>query len=976
MFWHGLHRLIVAFALIGTVGTSVAQTSFVTFESGQVRPLALSPDNKWLFVANTPDSRLEIFAITNRGLIPRGSVVVGLEPVAVAARSNTEVWVVNLLSDSVSIVDLSATPRVIRTLLVGDEPRDIVFAGPGGNRAFVTAAHRGQNTTFPTGEYSTPGIGRADVWVFDADNLGSGMQGTPIAIVNLFGDKPRALAVSPDGGTVYAAIFNSGNQTATALESAVCDGGMAAPPCRVRGKKYPGGLPLPNDNHQSIPGPETGLVVKFNRDGGSRNTWQDELGRNWKNAIRFDLPDRDVFAIDANANPPAAIDGSSRCANGAGCWARVGTTLFNLAVNPKSGKIYVSNTDAQNHIRFEGKGNYAGALKQAGEPPSVRGRFAKSRITVLDGVSVLPRHLNKHIRYDVSPVPPKVKGRSLATPLGMAVSPNGKTLYVAAYGSRKIGIFNTAQLESDAFSPSSKNHIALPGGGPSGLVLARRRLFVLTRFDNSLHVINTKTRKVVQTLKLHNPEPDSVIRGRPFLYDARITGSNGEASCSSCHIFGDTDHLAWDLGDPDADQVANRNPFPLLGPTDPVFHPNKGPMTTQSLRGLEGAGPEHWRGDRQGGDVQAFKAFNIAFGGLVGRNKGELSNARMSKLTRFVMQIRYPPNPIRRLDNSLRQSESAGREFFLNQPNTDIVGSCVSCHVLDPDQGFFGTDGGSSSEGFSQELKVPHLRNMYQKVGMFGTANVKRLRPGSHAHTGDQIRGFGFLHNGGIATIQRFLTLKVFEKSALRQRADAEAFMMAFATDLPPAVGQQITRTDTNGAAVDDRIDTLLALADARYPSRILGPGSRMCDIVVTGVLNGRQRSAYRLRNGRFQGDDGGTPVSERIIRNFSQTPGQETTYTCVPYGSGERMGVDRDLDRWMNQVDNCPATANDDQADSDLDTVGDACDNCVLTHNPLQRDRDSDGRGNACDPDDQRPKQARIPLKTSLQPPRVGPNS
>ena len=42
---------------------------------------------------------------------------------------------VNHLSDSVSIVEVDPTvalSRVSRTLLVGDEPRDIVFAGSGG----------------------------------------------------------------------------------------------------------------------------------------------------------------------------------------------------------------------------------------------------------------------------------------------------------------------------------------------------------------------------------------------------------------------------------------------------------------------------------------------------------------------------------------------------------------------------------------------------------------------------------------------------------------------------------------------------------------------------------------------------------------------------------------------------------------------------------------------------------------------------
>src|SRR4051812_22876487 len=36
---------------------------FTLFESGQVRPLAMSPDKQHLFAVNTPDNRLEIFRI-------------------------------------------------------------------------------------------------------------------------------------------------------------------------------------------------------------------------------------------------------------------------------------------------------------------------------------------------------------------------------------------------------------------------------------------------------------------------------------------------------------------------------------------------------------------------------------------------------------------------------------------------------------------------------------------------------------------------------------------------------------------------------------------------------------------------------------------------------------------------------------------------------------------------------------------------
>src|SRR5262249_9525081 len=155
-----------------------------------------------------------------------------------------------------SIVDMSGSvPRVARTLLVGDEPRDIVFAGPGGNRAFITTAHRGQQRISPAlagvpgagdPKLTTAGVGRADGWGFDVTNLGTVLGGRPLAIVTLFADTPRALATSPDGSTVYAAAFKSGNQTTAVSEGAVCNGFDTAQPCtNSQGLTFPGGLPLP-----------------------------------------------------------------------------------------------------------------------------------------------------------------------------------------------------------------------------------------------------------------------------------------------------------------------------------------------------------------------------------------------------------------------------------------------------------------------------------------------------------------------------------------------------------------------------------------------------------------------------------------------------------------------------------------------------------------------------------------------------------
>src|SRR4030095_8289328 len=91
---------------------------------------------------NTPDARLEVLSVTAQGDLLRSfSVPVGLEPVSVAWRLNGltgggEAWVVTHLSDTVSVVDLGLR-QVVRTIAVGDEPTDLVFAQ---GRAFVSVS--------------------------------------------------------------------------------------------------------------------------------------------------------------------------------------------------------------------------------------------------------------------------------------------------------------------------------------------------------------------------------------------------------------------------------------------------------------------------------------------------------------------------------------------------------------------------------------------------------------------------------------------------------------------------------------------------------------------------------------------------------------------------------------------------------------------------------------------------------------------
>lgn len=161
----------------------------LNFESPHVHPLELTPDGNTLLAVNTAAHTLEVFSVSGNTLSLVRSIPVGLDPVSVRARSNTQAWVVNHVADTLSIVDLTLG-TVVQTLDTDNEPTDVVFAGSP-QRAFVTASKANK------------------VNVFDAANPA----GTPRQALAIQGLNPRALAVSGDGSTVYAAIFESGNGT-------------------------------------------------------------------------------------------------------------------------------------------------------------------------------------------------------------------------------------------------------------------------------------------------------------------------------------------------------------------------------------------------------------------------------------------------------------------------------------------------------------------------------------------------------------------------------------------------------------------------------------------------------------------------------------------------------------------------------------------------------------------------------------------
>jgi YVTN family beta-propeller protein len=771
--------------------------TFKSFESPQIHPLALTPDGTRLLAVNTPDNRLSVFALSGDTPTLVMDIPVGLEPVSVAVRSNTEAWVANWLSDSISIVDLTAG-NVVRTIDTGDEPTDIIFAGAARQMAFVCVS------------------GLAAVKVYDPAAPDNDPQ-----VINIRGKQPRSLARDSSGSRVFCSVFESGNQTTIVPTPLVIAAG--GPP-----------TPHPKMARRLPKAPATGLIVKYN---GSK--WADETGdTRWNPTVPYTLTDVDLVVLDASGNT-AAI--SSEVLG-------IGAHIGNSVLDATSNRLYVANTESLNHIRFE---------------PNLRGHFVSNRVSILDLTAaspvITPVDINPHINFGMRAGTAAERGESLALPADIVRGSDG-TVYVAATGSARVGVLSAAGAVQARIKV---------GRGPTGLAIdePRSRLYVLNRFDETISVVDlSKRAEAAQVPFGFDPEPAAVQRGRLFLYDGGLS-AHGEASCASCHRNGHRDGLAWDLGDPKGTMQK------VHSLVESTFHPMKGPMTTQSLRGILGTEPLHWRGDRA-----SLAAFNPSFMTLLGGTR-QLTDSEMADFQAFIQTLSYPPNPNQNLDRSYPDpptgpNATRGLGLFTSAPLDAGLISCNTCHNAVP--GFGPGTNGIIVPGTllreSQDFKIPQLRGMYQKVGMQNAP-------------GQQLAGFGYIHDGSIDTLLDFLREPVFTFTGDDQRRDVEAFVMAFDTGLAPSVGLQVTVGGANktSASVMDRINLLMAQADAAN-----------CELVVKGIYGGVRRGFLYVGGGMFQPDkQNDAQVSWQTLVQAADT-GAELTFTGVAVGSGRRIGIDR----------------------------------------------------------------------------------
>ncbi len=656
-----------------------------------------------------------------------------------------------------------------------------------------------------------------------------------LAVIPILGKEPRALARNAAGDKVYALVFRSGNRTT------LIPAGLAPPPPPPTRP----GLP---------PGPPQSLIVDLD-------------DPQWA-FHPMNIPDNDLAEIDASSFNVTRLVKS------------IGTINYDLAFDATDDALWVVNIDSRNAIRFM---------------PNFRAHYIDSRVVKLNMGSTQPtrRIIDLHADFDYETIPNATdRAHALAEPVAVVVDGAQGEIWIASQGSDRLGVLSREgnllqRIELTSTPPDQRDTLNMRG--PRGLALhpVQHRLYVFNRLSHSFSIVDTASRTLIGEWSLgRDPTPAIIRDGRKYLYDARLSG-NGSGSCAACHVDGEHDLLSWDLGDPGGklEKVPHQSKPDFLPPgsvPDWDFHPMRGPMGTQTLRGLAGNAPYHWRGE-----IPGLMDINGDFPALMGGDL--LPEAEMSLLAGYMERIAHSPNPNQNLDRTYDASAARGEKTFRNTPAilwaNGQINKCATCHS-EPD--------GSSSRiflpatsafiGATQPMNTPQLRGLWRRGTTPALGQPTKV-------------GFGFANDGMFPSLRAFLDLNTFNAMPTAEKDDLAHFLESFDSGTAPIVGYRVL-LDASTASQSSTLEAI-QLMESRAQA-----GD--CDLVLVGTVDGLPRGLqFDPQANLYNGDEAGFgPFNRAAILSSAQTGHVVATFMAVPPGEGQRLGLDRDLDGQLNGED------------------------------------------------------------------------
>jgi len=294
------------------------------------------------------------------------------------------------------------------------------------------------------------------------------------------------------------------------------------------------------------------------------------------------------------------------------------------------------------------------------------------------------------------------RNRGAADPTAIIIHPTTKQFFVVLAGTQEIAVFDHIH---------GAELTRIPVGDQPGQMLLhndQRRLYVLNRLSDSVSVIDTCSRKVVQQISLGPDRPRSPAEeGERLFHDARLS-YNGWLSCDTCHPGGyTTGGLADTLGD---DTYGT-------------------PKRILSLLGTADNNPWAWSGSQRVLHDQIHKSVRSSMQG------DALTPDQARQMVAYLHTLPPPPPKLQQPQTQAEQQRyERGKDLF-----TQL--RCVRCHIppltFTMDQVF---DVGLTDEQGLKMFNPPSLRGVGHRRSYFHDGRAKILREvfTEHAHQLDR----------------------------------------------------------------------------------------------------------------------------------------------------------------------------------------------------------------------------------------------
>lgn len=697
---------------------------------------ALESARSGLYLAHGATGYIHRYALRDGALVELASRRVCAEPLAVRAATRSVFVVCPAAQEIVEIDAFTLAER--RRLAVSGEPADLLVVD---RKLYVTLPQ------------------------LRALQLLDRISGKALRTLPLAMSEPRLL--QRQGESILILGYRTGNGS-TVLPGAVVDREQLAVSFNAAGHSQSpaqGRNPVPHPDGEFRPPidpglprpPQTGHIVRQSADG----VWRDDIGNDWTAFVSgsyapssgrpqgWQLPDHDLAILSPTLEPRY----------------RSALLTHGLAMTVVADRVVIAGIEAHNQFRFE---------------PNLRGRFVQHRLLV--GAA---KELSAEAALDLNPqLDAEGQGDAAAALAEIrAVVAIGDALFLAASGSHRIAVLD--------LTGARQSLIELPGA-PIALAQHEDALVVFARDSGRLSLIDPVQRIVVGGVDVRPAADPALALGRRWLSDASLTSGNGTQSCAGCHLDGHTDRLAWDLGDPrGALQPFVGNCFTNAARRCADWHPMKGPMVTQSLRGIIGSEPFHWRGDRRG-----IHDFRRTYERLLGREHAP-SDAELDQLAAYLSRLQATPSPYLGADGRLPTALDLNAIAGVGTPRSErwppgnaVRGLeqfrsaklappfvCVDCHALPKglapaDRGKAGGQalppgphgeahhGMSSLTGLGQTFKVPALTGLHDKLNPYV--------------------GIGFGHDGSLLTLADILRNRNLRIEDEQTEADILALLLSF----------------------------------------------------------------------------------------------------------------------------------------------------------------------------------------------------